>query len=115
MARLSQNFDGIDKKYKVFILGHKDNIGYAKGNNLGANFLLRHFDIDYFLFTNNDLRIVDVDVVEKLIETCEAKEEIGAIGSKMVRLDGRDQNPGRYLSIWRRYIIPWIFCPVVYP
>lgn len=50
------------------MLGAKANLVYAKGNNLGANFLLRHFDIDYFLFTNNDLRIVDVDVVEKLID-----------------------------------------------
>jgi len=105
--------EAIEPKAKVYILGHKDNLGYAKGNNLGAEFLTRYFDINYFLFTNNDLKLVDENVVEKLIEKAEQDYAIGAIGPKIVGLNGLDQSPGRYLSIWRKNILRRLCYPLL--
>lgn len=114
-AEIITAVDNINEASDAFVLGAKDNLGYAKGNNLGADFLNAHFDIDYFLFTNNDLKLVDEDVVEKLIENAELKRCVGAIGPRIIGLDGQDQNPARYLSLSRRYIVQWLFYPLIYP
>lgn len=101
--------DNIDPKAKVYVLGAKDNLGYAKGNNLGADFLNAHFDINYFLFTNNDLKLVDKDIVERLIEKAEQHDDIGAIGPKVVGLDGKDQSPFIKRNIWLHVILGLFF------
>jgi len=36
-----------------YIISEKTNLGFAKGNNLAATFSMKHFEITYFLFTNN--------------------------------------------------------------
>jgi len=111
-AEIVTDADKINDASDTFVLGAKDNLGYAKGNNLGADFLTRHFDIDYFLFTNNDLKLVDEDVVEKLIEKAREHQEIGAIGPRVLGPDSKDQSPGRYLTIWQCYIGKYGLYPI---
>ena len=36
-----------DEKNNVFIICSTENLGFAKGNNLGVEFLLRNFNCDY--------------------------------------------------------------------
>jgi GT2 family glycosyltransferase len=113
-GQLLESLDSeLDYDKKIYVLSQKDNLGYAKGNNLGAEFLTKHFDIEFFLFTNNDLKLVDEDVVERLIEKARQLPDVGAIGPKIVRLDGKDQSPYRYLSIWKLLIIKKLFYPIV--
>lgn len=114
-AELVIDTDKIDSGADIFIIGATENLGYAKGNNLGAAFLSQHFNIDYYLFTNNDVRIVDVDVVEKMIEVAESRPRIGVIGPRIIDLDGEEQNPRQYITVWRRHIIPWLFLPILFP
>jgi len=96
---------------KVYVLPHQDNLGYAKGNNLGTEFLTKYFDTEFFLFTNNDIKLVDNDVVERLIEKARQHEVIGAIGPRVVDLDEKDQSPRKYIGIWRKIIIPCLVAP----
>lgn len=114
-AELVIDTDKVDSGADIFIIGDSENLGYAKGNNLGADFLNAHFDIDYFLFTNNDLRIVDGDVLEKMIEAAESRPGIGVIGPSVIGLDGKEKNPSRYITVWRNTIIPWLFLPILFP
>jgi GT2 family glycosyltransferase len=102
----------IDKEHNVFLLADSENLGYARGNNLGAAFFRKHFDMDYYLISNNDIRFVNDDIVEHLIETANSNDQIAAIGPKVLGLDGVDQSPNKYVSIWRRYIFGGIFTPV---
>ena len=81
-----------DKDERVFVLPVEDNLGYARGNNLGAKFLLDNFDCDYLLFTNDDIVLEDADVVSKLID-CFEIHEVGAVGPRVVGIDGIDQSP----------------------
>ena len=53
-AEIVTETDKINDASNTFVLGTKDNLGYAKGDILGADFLNAHFDINYLLFTNND-------------------------------------------------------------
>ena len=91
----------------VYIVPHQDNLGFAKGNNLGAEFSMKNFDIDYFLFTNNDIRLESVNVVEKLLAKLEMLKGVGMIGPRVIGLDGKEQSPEPYYPFWKRYV--WMY------
>lgn len=84
-----------------------ENKGFAQGNNTGIAYLTRHYDIDYFLFTNNDIHFQSPDVVEALVGKLEADPSIGIIGPEIVGLDGLRQSPEPYMSLWDKYV--WVY------
>jgi len=90
-----------------YVISQPENLGFAKGNNLGAVFSLKHFDITHFLVSNNDIRFINDDVVERLIEKLDTLTDIGMIGCKVVGLDGANQSPEPYSAFWSRYI--WMY------
>ena len=83
-----------------YVIHNEDNSGFAKGNNIGVDFLTRHFDVDYLLFTNNDIEIIDHDVTEQLIAKMQGDARIGVIGPKVVGLDGKCQSPEKMPTFW---------------
>lgn len=83
------------------------NQGFAKGNNVGMAYLTKHYDIDYFLFTNNDIHFRSPDVVEALVAKLEADPSIGIIGPEIIGLDGKRQSPEPYISLWDKYV--WVY------
>ena len=89
---------------RVYVLHSGTNLGFARGNNLGAEFSRRKFGPDLFLFTNNDIHIVDNDIVECLSDKLAEKEEIGMIGPRVTGLDGKAQSPESYLPFWTVYV-----------
>lgn len=97
----------IDTNKKYFVISHKENLGYAKGNNLGAEFSIKHFDISFFLFSNNDICFIDENVVEKLIERMNSNKEIGMIGPNIIGHDKKRQSPFPYATFWNRYF--WMY------
>jgi GT2 family glycosyltransferase len=96
-----------DENKRCFIVSHSDNLGFAKGNNLGAEFLLNHCTIRYFLFSNNDIRFIDTNAVEALIEKADTLPNVGVIGPNIIGVDGRKQSPDPYYSFWARYF--WMY------
>jgi GT2 family glycosyltransferase len=54
-------------------------------------------------------------VVEVLIEEARQHEDMGAIGPRILDLEGKDQSPMNYCNIWKRIIIPYGFFPFIYP
>lgn len=96
-----------DKSQRCFIISHPDNLGFAKGNNLGAEFLLKHFAAGYFLFSNNDIRFIDRNAVEALVEKADALPHVGVIGPNIIGVDGRKQSPDPYYPFWARYF--WMY------
>ena len=90
-----------------YVISQPDNLGFAKGNNLGAEFSMKHFNISHFLISNNDIRFINNDVVERLIEKLDSLTHVGMIGSQIIGLDGKNQSPEPYFSFWNRYI--WMY------
>jgi GT2 family glycosyltransferase len=91
-----------------FVVSHTDNLGYAKGNNLGVEFACLHFDISHILISNNDIRFISEEVVEKLIQKLDSlPDEVAMIGPSVIGLDGESQSPEPYISFWKRYI--WMY------
>lgn len=98
---------------KKFIISATENLGYAKGNNVGVNFIINNFeDISYFLITNNDLKICSENTVDILVKQMDSNENIGMIGPKIIGLDGKNQSPHRKLSFWELMIFPKLLYPL---
>lgn len=96
-----------DMDKDAFIISSKENLGFARGNNLGVMFCKKMFAPDYLLFTNNDIQFSDADVVERLINKMQSLPNVGVIGPRVVGLDNKEQSPHPYLSFWDRMI--WMY------
>ena len=96
---------------KGWCIAAKDNLGYAKGNNLGVEILKNsgiHFD--YYLFSNDDIEIMTPDALSILGNAIREDENIAGIGPRIIGLDGNDQSPHtRYISPQRQ--IGWKLLP----
>ena len=95
----------IDKD--VFVLPATENLGFAKGNNLGAEFCRKWFKPGYILFTNNDIRLLDTNVVEALADKMDEVQDAGVIGPRILGLDGVEQSPYPYRSFWNKEV--WMY------
>ena len=95
----------IDKD--VFVLPATENLGFAKGNNLGAEFCRRWFKPRYILFANNDIRLLDENVVEALADKLDEVQDVGVIGPRIIGLDGVEQSPYPYRSFWDKEV--WMY------
>lgn len=94
----------------VYLVPSHENLGFAKGNNLGVEFLKKNFNCEYILFSNNDIEIQSEQCLSTLIHVLEGYEEIGAIGPKIISLDGLEQLPhDGNASIYRQ--IGWHLFP----
>lgn len=90
----------IDTSKLFYVIDSPDNLGFAKANNLGAQFVKNHFpQCEYFLFSNNDIRIVDAHVVEKMIEVLNSDSRIGIITPNIIGIDGKRQTPQKQVGI----------------
>ena len=79
--------DGTLETERVFLLRETENLGYARGNNRGVEFLLRRFpEIDSFLITNDDIQFISSNVVDKLIEKISSFSDVAVIGPRIVNL-----------------------------
>lgn len=97
----------LDQESKSYVISNALNLGFAKANNLGARFSMKHFKINYFLFTNNDIKITDDDIIEKLCEKLDSRDDIGMIGPMIKGPDNELQSPEPYKSLWKKYI--WMY------
>ena len=103
-----------EKEAKTYLISTAENLGYAKGNNLGAQFFSDHFpEIDSFLFSNSDIEIIDSDVVDRLHTTL-SLPGVGAVGPHVDGPFGR-QGPGwKRKSIHKETMIH-LFYPLTWP
>lgn len=96
---------------KGWCIAAKENLGYAKGNNLGVEILKNNgIHFDYYLFSNDDIEIMTPDALSILGNAMREDENIAGIGPRIIGLDGNDQSPHtRYISLQRQ--IGWKLLP----
>lgn len=66
----------------TIIIQNKENLGFAKGNNVAIKFALKQ-GADYVFLLNNDT-ISEKDLIEKLIKAARASNKIGIVGPKIL-------------------------------
>lgn len=93
-----------------------ENLGYAKGNNLGTQIADILFDDPYYIISNNDLSLtdrLDLGVFQKIFDH---DSKIAVIGPRIIGLDGKEQSPHKkigaikylILNYWlRTFPVPW--------
>lgn len=82
-----------NKKIKIIHL--VENIGFAKGNNVGIHYARDKVGADFVLVVNNDTKFIDANYISALLESYDKK--VGIIGSTIQLLDGSIQD--EYKSI----------------
>ena len=97
-------------KHTLYIVHSPENLGFAKGNNMGVDFLNRNNPCEYILFSNDDIIIMTDTDITPMMKKLEDDKIIGAIGPDIIGLDGRHQSPHyRLVSPYRQ--IGWHIFP----
>lgn len=79
-------------KYNVDLIKLDDNLGFAKANNIGCNFLIEKYLPDFLCVINNDTVINQSDFIEK-IYMCYEKYDFDIMGPKIITDNGESVNP----------------------
>lgn len=87
------------------------NVGYAKGNNEGVRFLLRH-GYQFSVICNNDI-LMEEPVIERLLKFFAEIPELAVIGPKVVGPTGTPQEPFEKPGMYQQFWLP-LFYPVLY-
>ena len=58
---------------RVHVIVSDENLGFAKGNNLGIKYAREHFEPDFIVIANSDIIFEQSDYCEKVVEIYERK------------------------------------------
>lgn len=84
-----------------------ENMGYARGNNLGARIAEKVWGDPHYIVSNNDLvfeKPLDLSVAEQLFEK---EPNVGIIGPQVKTPDGLTQSPQAWAPAFRRLIVDY--------
>lgn len=69
-ASPNKTFNDLQKEYKdtsdVVVIESKENLGFAKGNNLGYKYAVEYFNPEFIVVMNNDMEIKQQDFIEEI-------------------------------------------------
>lgn len=71
---------------QVKVMAHGTNLGFCRASNVAAIASSGR----YVMFLNDDILILD-DAIARLVEWMDLHPEVGAIGSRLLNIDGTDQ------------------------
>lgn len=86
-------FDKYETEKDIVILIQKDNLGFAKGNNVGFVYAKQNYNPNFILLVNNDIIFKNDTFVDQMIIEYEEKQ-FDVAGPKIWSLSAKkDQNP----------------------
>lgn len=91
------------KCINITVIINEESQGFAKGNNLGYQYIKRKYSLNYVVVMNNDIMIEDNDfavIIEQFME----KNEVDVCGPDMVTLKGNHQNPLQLKPYTSKYL-----------
>ena len=89
-----KKLEGIDKNTDIIF--SNENLGFAKGNNLGCEYAIKKYIPEFLVIINNDTLIIENKFLEK-IENKYLETEFDILGPYIEGKDGNPQNP--YLNV----------------
>lgn len=112
-GRLVKNILLTPDENDIYIIASRENLGFAKANNLAVDFIENHLKTEYILFSNTDIRIISYGIVGFLINKMEQDKGIGMIGPNCVDIDNNSQSPRPFIPFSVRYIKSFWYTPFV--
>ena len=87
-----------------------DNLGYAKGNNLGTIISDELFNSQYYIISNNDIKLIQPFDEKAFQSVFNEHPDVAVIGPRVLGLDGKPQSPHKKVSAFIRLIAYYWFC-----
>ena len=82
---------------RISVLFNEDNLGYAKGNNIGLRYLISNKNCDLIAISNNDIE-VSKQALDYLFKGLMENREYGALAPVMLDANGK-RVPLRYINL----------------
>jgi len=95
----------VKQKYpSVDILENTENLGFAKGNNIGIKHAITKYNPDFVLLLNNDIEIIDGNWLNIFVDVA-SKKSVGIATCKLLNPDRSIQYSGSILTVfgWKQY------------
>lgn len=89
--QLQDAYENIEGTYVIL---NNENVGFAKGNNIGYLYAKNQLQADYIIIMNNDVIIEQKDFVQKILDIYK-NEKYHVLGPDICNLIGEHQNPHR--------------------
>ena len=106
-ASTDASYDALQQALpEAVVLRSEDNQGFARANNQGAEYAIKHFRPSHFLFSNNDIYFRDPQVVDFLLDVMKSHPEVGLVGPEVVGMDGKRQSPNAQRTFSDIYLLP---------
>lgn len=85
----------------VIVLINQENLGYARGNNVGYQYAKYVLESDFIILLNNDTIIHQSDFIERIIHKFD-QQSFDVLGPDVISLiDHSHQNPHRFRNVSR--------------
>lgn len=104
-AWIEQNTERAAASGNVYLITNHENRGYSAGNNIGIC-LAEALGADAVLIANPDMRIENLNYLAELSQPLFADERNCITASRILGLDGKDQNPLRESTFWEELFWP---------
>ncbi len=92
----------LEEKFKsnknIYVLLNENNIGFAKGNNIGYLFAKEKLNADFVACINNDTIVEDPQFIKKITNLYDSKK-FHVMGPDIITIDGKHQNPYKLKGI----------------
>lgn len=94
------------KKHDVIYLKSNQNGGYARGNNVGVEYLKNVLNQvpQYILFTNNDIELTKKTSFSEIFEAFSLDNTVAVIGPQILEKSGKQTSPRKKISIFKLLI-----------
>lgn len=87
------------KENQIEFIASERNAGFSAGNNLGLK-KATELGCKYSLIINPDVEIRDSEYIEKAVEKMEEDKKIAVLGSDVINMEQKHQNPMRELNFF---------------
>ena len=85
----------IEQKNNMILIRNTENLGFAKGNNVGIEYAKRNYKPQFIVVLNSDTELIQNDLVEKL-DNEYRNSEFALLGPLILTADGRCDNSPHY-------------------
>lgn len=89
LGQLQEEYAFVDN---IYIVANKENLGFAKGNNVGYRYAKEKLKADFISVINNDVELLTNNFIE-LVSKAYAKTGAAVIGPDIINLKGDHTNP----------------------
>lgn len=84
----------LENLQNVYLIQNDENLGFAKGNNVGFRFAKQEMNADFIVLMNNDAVIESRNFIERVSHDYE-EENFAVLGPSIRTPNGKQQNPLR--------------------